>query len=433
MRVWLVQITEPLPPPLDGSRLMRSGLLAHALVARGHDVHWWASTFLHSERKVIFGEDRDLTLDTGIHLHLIHAPPYVNHISYRRIRHHSVFAERLRRRVRQEGIPEVIHCSFPTIEVCDVITEFGEDLGVPVVVDVRDMWPDIFVGSAGPWLKPMAWFYGRWMTPRVKRIFSRASAVIGTTPGMVGWALEKADRPMELLDRSFPHGYPRPESPDLLEKDGSCLWDGLGMRKEDPVFRICFFGTVGVRNLEAMEKVIECARRLRSRASNVQFIFCGAGVGMQHLKKSAAGLDNVLFPGWVSASQIWSLMVRCQVGLIPYKATKDFQVSIPNKGIEYLAGALPVLVSWKGYFYDVLRKNGCGRRYDTVLDLENLLIDLMSNPVELKEMSQRAVALFDKEFSAEMVYSEMAQHLEMVSGGFDGKLRGARKDTPALP
>ena len=38
-----------------------------------------------------------------------------------------------------------------------------------------------------------------------------------------------------------------------------------------------------------------------------------------YYQKLAAGLDNVIFPGWVNQEQIIGLMKLSQVGLAPYK------------------------------------------------------------------------------------------------------------------
>ena len=47
MRIWLITVGEPLPT--DGAeRLLRAGILADMLSAKGHDVVFWTSTSMYS-------------------------------------------------------------------------------------------------------------------------------------------------------------------------------------------------------------------------------------------------------------------------------------------------------------------------------------------------------------------------------------------------
>src|SRR5688572_12390199 len=50
IKVWLVTAGEPLPLGKQEQRLLRAGLLARYLVAAGHEVTWWTSTFDHTSK-----------------------------------------------------------------------------------------------------------------------------------------------------------------------------------------------------------------------------------------------------------------------------------------------------------------------------------------------------------------------------------------------
>ena len=52
---------------------------------------------------------------------------------------------------------------------------------------------------------------------------------------------------------------------------------------------------------------------------------------------------NVVFPGYMSASQIKSLMNICDYGLCPYIPKEAFLNSMPGKAIEYFSSGLPIL------------------------------------------------------------------------------------------
>ncbi len=53
MKIWIVTIYEPLPFGDIGTRPQRCGMLAKALLDRGHSVELWTSAFDHVSHKHI--------------------------------------------------------------------------------------------------------------------------------------------------------------------------------------------------------------------------------------------------------------------------------------------------------------------------------------------------------------------------------------------
>ncbi|MFX0200046.1 MAG: glycosyltransferase WbuB, partial [Candidatus Hodarchaeota archaeon] len=62
MNIWLIQIGEALPVKA-GIRKLRTAYLADKLIQRGHDVLWWASAFDHFEKRWLYDNDKEVTLD----------------------------------------------------------------------------------------------------------------------------------------------------------------------------------------------------------------------------------------------------------------------------------------------------------------------------------------------------------------------------------
>ncbi len=55
VKVWLVKDGENLPIQAGSRKKMRTWMLAERLVARGHSILWWSSTFSHQTRKLLYG------------------------------------------------------------------------------------------------------------------------------------------------------------------------------------------------------------------------------------------------------------------------------------------------------------------------------------------------------------------------------------------
>ncbi|MBI4419811.1 MAG: glycosyltransferase, partial [Gemmatimonadetes bacterium] len=153
MRTWLITVGEPLPLPGQRTRLLRTGRLALALVRRGHQVTWWTSTFDHFAKAGLDVDDVE-RLSAGLELRFLHGIPYDRNVSVRRLVNHWQLARGFRRRALEIAPPDVILCSFPTVELCWQATRYARRKGVPILIDVRDLWPDIFL-SAMP--GPLRW------------------------------------------------------------------------------------------------------------------------------------------------------------------------------------------------------------------------------------------------------------------------------------
>ena len=42
-------------------------------------------------------------------------------------------------------IPDLIIASYPVLELCEAANKFGSKHSIPVIIDCRDFWPDIFI------------------------------------------------------------------------------------------------------------------------------------------------------------------------------------------------------------------------------------------------------------------------------------------------
>ena len=418
MRIWLVTIGEPVPVG-DGSadRLHRTGTLARMLSAQGHKVTWWTSTFDHFRKRHLFHADREIFWDGGTRIVLLRGCGYSRNISFQRFIDHHLVAKKFAVRSQAETVrPDTIIAALPTIELCMEAVRYGERNDVPVVLDMRDMWPDIFVDLFPRPLRPLA---GLALTPlfrQARAACRRASAIVGITSPFVDWGLKMGERARTGSDRAFPLAYDAaPPAVDAVRL-ASDYWDSLGVFPTPHPFNVCYIGSIG-HQLD-LKACVDAARILHQRGSNVRFVLCGTGDRLSDFKGAAQGLDNVLFPGWINAAQIHVLMRRSHVGLDPLPDRYDFLATINNKAIEYFSAGLPVLSSpASGILADLLRKNRCGLSYPTgaANELARVLDDLQANRSVLARMSQQARTVFTSQFTAEKVYAEMAQHLVEVT------------------
>jgi glycosyltransferase involved in cell wall biosynthesis len=419
MRIWLVKIGEPVPiGPEAVDRVHRTGYLAQFLAARDHQVIWWTSSFDHYRKRHI-SDQRTIHLADNLEIRLLRGCGYSRNVGLERLVDHALIARKFRKAIIAEPQPDIIVTALPTVDLCLASLAYGRRKNVPVVLDMRDMWPDIFVdavpsmlrGAACPLLAPFFW--------QARYACAHATAITGITEAFVEWGLARGGRKRSLLDRAFPFAYP-PTQPCLGALQGAAtFWDNLGVPAGSERLVVSFVGNLS-RQLDVAH-FMEAARMLNESGRGVQFVVCGAGERLEEYRRAAAAVPGMLFPGWIDAAKIHVLLQRSHVGIDPLPDRYDFLATINNKAVEYLSAGVPVVSSPRhGVLYELLAREGCGLSYATgdACDLANVLAAIHDGRDTLAQMSIRTRKVFEQQFAAEKVCGAMAAHFEHIARAF---------------
>jgi glycosyltransferase involved in cell wall biosynthesis len=407
LTIWILTVGEPLPTDSVASRLMRTGQLAGVLANSGHHVTWWNSSFDHT-RKLIRHEDgkyHDSNLKYKVCL--LKGDPYYSNVSLARVRNHRQIAADFSKKATSLDSPDIILASYPTLELCEAALDYALPRNIPVVIDIRDLWPDIFLNLAPSWARFFAKMALLPLYQSSRRIFSNCSGIIGITDAFVDWGCSRGRRRRGSFDKSFPLAY----STQLLEhKDlvnARVMWDSLGLDSTAPI--VCFFGTLG-RQFD-IPCILEAASYLQD--TGLKFVICGLGDNFEKYIKLSECIPNVYFPGWVDAPAILALMERSIAGLAPYFNEESFTMNIPNKPIEYMAGGLPIVSTLRGQLQYLLNSADCGITVPSgdsraVADaLRSLLVDTQAR----ERMANNARNLYETNFKSEVVYKQLGDFL----------------------
>lgn len=418
MKVWLLQRSEPTPHDNSGKqRLMRMGILAQVLAAKGWEVLWWTSTFDHYNRKHRYKSDIRVMVDTGFEIQYLHGCGYTRNISIARLRDNVLVAKRFSHLAKQEStLPDVVIASMPTIELALAATSYANQNAIPVLIDIRDLWPDVFLDLAPPALGQIIKLLSIPMRNRLKKACRNATGIIGLTDVFVDWGVMHAERSRGPFDRVFPMGY-MPESVYVDAKeveDAKQFWREWGVIKENYTLIVTFFGTLGRTN--DLMPVIQAAEILQQKMSPILFVIGGAGENEDSLRQQGGHLKNLIFPGWVNATQIRTLLNMADVGIAPYITSQNYIHNIPNKPAEYLSGGLAIALSLDhGALYDTLIRRGCGFSYKNDAELlASELESLANSPERLCRIQENALETFRDSFDGNVVYTEMAEFLKQL-------------------
>ena len=417
MRIWLVKIGEPVPIGADlADRVHRTGYLAQFLAARKHQVVWWTSSFDHYRKKQI-SDEKTVPLGDNLAIRLLRGCGYSKNVGIERLIDHALIARKFRSAIAREPRPDIIVTALPTVDLCLASLEYGRLRKVPVVLDMRDMWPDIFLDAVPCPLRRLARPLLVPFFRQARYACAHATAITGITEAFVEWGLGRGGRARSSLDRAFPFAYPATIPCPEAIRNAAAFWDAHGVHTGSDRLVVCFVGNLS-RQLDVAH-FIEAARTLTGSGRPVQFVVCGAGERLAEYRRAAAAVPGMLFPGWIDAAKIHVLLQRSHVGIDPLPDRYDFLATINNKAVEYLSASLPVVSSPRhGVLCELLQREGCGLSYATgdAASLASVLTALHDHRERLVQMSIRAREVFELQFAAEKVCGDMAAHFEHIAG-----------------
>jgi glycosyltransferase involved in cell wall biosynthesis len=384
---------------------MRTGLLAEMLLSRGHQVRWWVSAFEHQRKFMQFVKDQEVIAKNGLIFQVLKGCGYTRNISLSRYFDHRIVARKFRILSRRFERPDGIVTSLPCHHLAYEAVRYAKEKSVPIIVDVRDLWPDTFIevlpGKAAKKIgKIMLWqdFL------RVKDLLSKCDAISAMSNSVLNWALQKAGRPTSVWDRVFYMGYKK------AERNASKPLTWLKGREAKKL--AVYIGTFG--HSYELSLILQAARILQEEGNDaICFVLAGTGDQEETLRKEACGLSNIVIPGWIDSDEIRGLLQRAWVGLVPCRSVTG---ALPNKVFEYLSAGLPVISSLEGEMAESIQKFALGFNYHAG-DLQGfigIIEKLINNPGQREEIAQNAVSYFNENGNADQIYLKFAEHVENV-------------------
>jgi glycosyltransferase involved in cell wall biosynthesis len=387
--VLLINAFERLPG--ENFRDQRYTFLYELLKQRA-SVTWFSSDFhhwSHSRRSVemIPAEDRP-------NIKLIRTLGYQRNVSIRRfVSYMALSVATLWNILKQPRRPNVIVCMGP-VEQMFLVVVYGRIRRVPVIIDVIDPWPDVYV-QAFPrrlqWLGRLILIPYFLMSFLTFALCDRGSAVSQT---YLEWAMRRGRR----NDRgSFARYYLGARNADFE----------INEVVQSPESLTCLFaGQFGFSY--DIELILNAAKALQdSGETRIRFVLCGSGDKQAEIVRAIKTLGNVELHGWLSAEALNTIGNSCQVGLCCYRASAT--QSVPTKVFDYLSMGLYVINSLAGEAETLLEVHGIGSSYQAG-DVASFVqcLQRVRCSIELGRAGRAAIRrTFDEHFDSRVIYNRM--------------------------
>jgi len=405
-RAWVLCTGEPLPTDPGTPRIHRAGLLCEYLHLQGWEVDFWTSNFNHftkTHRVPAPSGTISQTISPRFRIHLLPSRGYTRHVSLARIQDHREIAKAFTRTAPGHPSPDILIISMPTIDLAHAGARFAKSKGIPYILDLRDLWPEIFyLGRATP-VRQVIQILTRPWSVQLNWALRNADSVVGITDAFVAWGLMRSGMTERAgIDQAFPLAYP-----DLGEESDAEVHEREKLTSEGKLrpdqFQLAYIGSVSTRmDIETLLKAVDACVAARAP---IHLVVAGDGEALAGLRATYQS-SHIQFLGWVDQTTLRAVLRTSRAGVVPYRNSLDFQMSIPNKVIEYLAAGLPVITPIKGILSQLINTESVGMTYDegNPSDLKERILCFSQTAGLVEEASRKASILFQQRFSTNVVF-----------------------------
>jgi glycosyltransferase involved in cell wall biosynthesis len=299
---------------------------------------------------------------------------------------------------------------MPTIEACEVICAFASARDIPVVVDVRDEWPEDYIRWLPRALRPIGRLTIAGKFAALRKVCTEATSITAVTERQLAYGLKHAKRARRVTDAVFHTGARsiRPDGGAVAAQVAVLRAQGLSDRD----FICVFTGTLSPSR--PLEATMAAVKNLSGRLP-VKLVIAGKGDLENWYREQAADCPAIVFAGWVDVVGMAALNEIADVLVAPYSAAYGF--SLPTKIFDYMAAGRPLLSSCPGEAEELIRRERIGLqiRAEDAAGIGEALQALHADPDTRRAMGRRARELFERDFAIEAILERYADHIERIA------------------
>ena len=407
LQIWVVRMLEG--NPFGGDDAERSVQIAEHLAKQGHQVTYFGTTFNHVTKEQDFPKTVFRRVSENERAVMLHVPTiYKKNVSINRYLYTIEQAALLKRIISnwQYEKPDLIFAATPTVESCAVLEKYGKKEHVPVVVDMRDEWPDVFLSAFPEKMQPLAKAALTPLRQQASKMFQAADAIFAMSPSALQFGLDYAGREATDLDAVIFIGREKyvPEietQKRILQELGE-----KGVTKE--TWNACLFTSLSKVSLD-MDTVLDSARKIHEVHPYFRILIGGRGDDESRLREKTRDMDYVLFLGYLDEDYMSTVMSISKIGLMPY-ANRTMENAWGNKVGQYFSYSLPILTSTNGVAKKYFEKYDCGIHYveGRADSFTNVALSLMDSPIQLENLSKNA----EDRYLADFEYTNSMKQIE---------------------
>lgn len=420
--VWLVDPISAIPG--EGLLPSRTWAIARALVAAGHEVIWWTSSFSHT-RHGPRTPPLQIQDEEGFALRLVAARRYQQDISRARFGSHRDFASTFEKQATTEvasgrlARPDLLVATVPPHHAGEAAARVARRLDAELVLDQSEWWPEpIRPLLPGPhWLRAVvAGLVFPGLARRQRQVLSQADAVLAAsaaTAAEVRVAVP-AGTPVQIVPTgSYLQDYSAP--PPFIDHVPGQQFRRTAAGSPAPL-AVAVTGELNQR--DDLLRLVDLARSLSRRQTAAVLHVIGGGRWMSKLATTApliTGSCRIESHGLIDRSRYVSLLSNCQVGLLLPGLLQRFPLSA--EAADCAAAGLALVVTSQGELAEMVTSEEAGLvpTSATADALADVLAPLADDSRRLSRLRHGARRLAEMRFDRERLAAGVVDWLESLA------------------
>jgi glycosyltransferase involved in cell wall biosynthesis len=303
---------------------------------------------------------------------------------------------------------DVMIGTSPTFFAAMAAAVEGTRRRIPFVMEVRDLWPAIFV--------ELGVLKNRFLINTCERLelflYQRAAKVVTVTETFRKNLIAKGIPSEKVV--TIPNGA----DIEYWKPDNS-----FPRNERDPEFRdkfiVLYVGAHGISH--ALNRMIDVASRVQDH-SDILFLFVGDGAEKPKLQKMAANmkLNNVSFRDPVDREGVRRYYQLADLCLVPLRNVPLFNAFIPSKMFEIMSMAKPMVASITGEAADIIKRSNGGVVVmpEDCEAITAALLDLYRSPEKRRKMGSAGRVFVSSYYNRKSLASQYMNVLEETVTGF---------------
>lgn len=398
MNVWIVN-HYAIPPSMGG--LVRHYYFSKYLQQKGHKVKIFTSSKIHNtDINMIKGHSLyKEEMEDGVEYTFVRSRDYKGN-GVDRILNMIDLPFKMWKTMNlfwKEQKPDVIYTSSPDLFVAFFALIFGKRHKVPVVLEIRDLWPESVVvyNIMSKW-NPIIWVLYR----LEKWMYMKADRIIFTMKGGRDYIKEKGWDKDIVLKKVF-HVNNGVDVEEFEYNKEHYTLDNELLDDED-FFKILYTGSV--RRANGLGRLIDVAKYIQEIGNtSIRFLIFGEGGERESLELYCRQnrVKNVFFMGRVDKKYIPYILSKGQVAFAHGIDSSLLRYGYSfNKLFEYIANEKPIVTDFISR-YDLVNEEGVGISIEnpTIKNVAEVFIKLQKDypsiAVKTSENCRRAKREYD--------------------------------------
>jgi glycosyltransferase involved in cell wall biosynthesis len=344
-------------PPEMGAPAARVSELSRLWQKAGHEVtvltgfpHYPSGVVPHEYRaklrRLIMRDDLD-----GVRVERTWLAALPNCKTWERILNYTSFTVSSALRGSFLDTPDIVIATSPQLLECLAGLWIATLKAVPLVFEVRDLWPESLTLDANSGLNRIV----RWVLTKISdSLYKNSRHIVVVTPAFKKHLIEHHNVPPEKISIVMNGVDPNVFTPSD-ETDSVVEEFQLGGR-----FVVSFIGILG--NAHGLSTVARAAAVLQEKRPEVLLLLVGEGADKSNLEAlvAAMGLKNLFIVGQQPRNKVPALIRASSVCMVLLKNSEVFKTVIPSKMLEFMACGRPVILGVEGQARELVEKADCG-------------------------------------------------------------------------